>query len=237
MNACGVAMRVTAGVSSLVVAQGSRCRPQAVAGIVRPLAVDCAPLRQTASCRVTALPATPLRLPPCVFGPAGASTEAQARPSARCFASKQKELPPGVIKEIDKDDLTVQFARSSGAGGQNVNKVNTKADVRLNLAAAWFLTEEVKDAIRTREKNRVNNNDELVVQSQEHRTQHQNLATAIEKVNEMVCQAAESLIVKEPTEEKKKRIKGLKKAYNQKRLDGKKKHGMKKKERRAKPDW
>lgn len=69
------------------------------------------------------------------------------------------------------DDVVIQFCRSSGAGGQNVNKVNTKVDMRFNLDKATWLDWEVREAVERMEKGRVNKEGEIVITSQRTRSQ------------------------------------------------------------------
>ncbi|ONL95972.1 Immature colon carcinoma transcript 1 protein [Zea mays] len=77
--------------------------------------------------------------------------------------------------KITLDHVTVNFARSGGPGGQNVNKVNTKVDMRFNVKEAHWLGERIKERILQAEKNRINKDGELVISSTKTRTQKQSL--------------------------------------------------------------
>ena len=91
-----------------------------------------------------------------------AGDDPPAGPSGPTFA------PP---RRVERADTTVKFVRSSGPGGQNVNKVSTKADLRFNVIDADWMPEEVRIALLDAEANRVNAKGELVVQSDRTRTQ------------------------------------------------------------------
>mmetsp|Transcript_37160 Transcript_37160/g.37833 ORF Transcript_37160/g.37833 Transcript_37160/m.37833 type:complete len:191 (-) Transcript_37160:160-732(-) len=98
-----------------------------------------------------------------------------------------RSRPPKVVIPVDK--LDIQFSRSSGAGGQNVNKLSTKAEVRFNVDLADWLPEEVKSRLQQQQSKRINNIGELVLSSQEHRTQSRNKEDCIQKLKAMVEQA------------------------------------------------
>ena len=72
---------------------------------------------------------------------------------------------------IPRERLKIQFAHSSGAGGQNVNKVSTKVDMRFVLAEADWIPEEVKHRLVLLRSNQVNTAGEFVVVSQKTRSQ------------------------------------------------------------------
>ncbi|OAO12100.1 hypothetical protein AV274_6235 [Blastocystis sp. ATCC 50177/Nand II] len=73
--------------------------------------------------------------------------------------------------------------------GQNVNKVNTKAEVRFNVYLATWLPENVKERFLTLEKNNINGRGEFVITSSEERFQDKNRAIALRKLQEKVDRA------------------------------------------------
>lgn len=90
---------------------------------------------------------------------------------------------------IPLDQVQISFSRSSGAGGQNVNKVETKAELRFHVMSAPWLPLEVRDRIFNNEANRINSDGYLALSSQEYRTQHQNRKAVISKLEEICLKA------------------------------------------------
>uniref|UniRef100_A0A2K6L3Z0 Large ribosomal subunit protein mL62 n=1 Tax=Rhinopithecus bieti TaxID=61621 RepID=A0A2K6L3Z0_RHIBE len=95
--------------------------------------------------------------------------------------------------------LTISYCRSSGPGGQNVNKVNSKAEVRFHLATADWIAEPVRQKIAIMHKNKINRLGELILTSESSRYQFRNLADCLQKIRDMIAEASET--PKEPTKE------------------------------------
>jgi ribosome-associated protein len=87
-------------------------------------------------------------------------------------------------------EFDFQFSRSSGAGGQNVNKVNTKATLRWDVAGTGSLPEEVRRRFFDKFRRRINLEGELVMSSQRFRDQARNVAECIEKLRVMLEEVA-----------------------------------------------
>ena len=98
-----------------------------------------------------------------------------------------------------ENELIISASRSSGPGGQNVNKVSTKIELRFNVAASILLTEEEKEIISHKLTARINNVDELIIVSQSERTQLQNKENAIEKFYTLIEKALKPVRKRKPT--------------------------------------
>jgi len=91
---------------------------------------------------------------------------------------------------IPQDRLEWSFVRSSGAGGQNVNKVNTCVQVRFHVASSeWIGPWEVRQRLMEQQASRMNKDGYLLLRVQEHRTQTQNRTVALQKLQEIILQA------------------------------------------------
>ena len=83
-------------------------------------------------------------------------------------------------------ELTFSASRSSGAGGQNVNKVNTKVELRFDIASSSILTEEEKNRLLTKLAKRLTQEGTLIIVSQTERTQLKNKAQCLIKFYELL---------------------------------------------------
>jgi len=90
---------------------------------------------------------------------------------------------------IPDDELSFEFSRSSGPGGQNVNKVSTKATLLFDVAGSPSLTGEQRSRIMNRLRTRITKTGLLRVTSQRHRSQRANREAAVEKFSELVREA------------------------------------------------
>jgi ribosome-associated protein len=82
--------------------------------------------------------------------------------------------------------LVYSATRSSGAGGQTVNKVNTRVEVRMNIIETGFFTEEELKMIKLRLASKLTLEGELIVVSQTERTQLRNKEQATERFLELL---------------------------------------------------
>jgi ribosome-associated protein len=92
--------------------------------------------------------------------------------------------------QIPDDELRFTFVRSSGPGGQNVNKLNTKAVLRWSVRGSRGLPEEVRARLLERFAPRITGDGEVILTSQRFRDQRQNERDCLEKLREMLLAVA-----------------------------------------------
>jgi ribosome-associated protein len=98
------------------------------------------------------------------------------------------EINPHI--RIPEDEFAWSFVRSGGPGGQNVNKVASKAVLRWDVAGTPSLPADVKERLQAQQRRRLTTEGELVLTSQRYRDQERNRQDCLEKLRALVLQAA-----------------------------------------------
>lgn len=128
--------------------------------------------------------------------------------------------------KIPESELHLSFSRSSGAGGQNVNKVNTKATLHWNALTTTALPPDVLARFLKKYSKRLNAEGEITLVSQEHRSQNLNSSDVIKKLHDMIDSISVAPKMRKATKPTKSSV--------AKRIKEKKHHGDKKKIRQEK---
>ncbi len=129
--------------------------------------------------------------------------------------------------EIPDDELSYQFARAGGPGGQNVNKVNSRVQLYFDVGNSPSLTEWQRETIAKKLCNRMDKEGVLRVDASDHRSQLDNRRAALERFAQLLTYAL--------TVEKVRRKTRVPLAAKRRRLDDKRKHSLKKKDRTWRP--
>jgi ribosome-associated protein len=105
-----------------------------------------------------------------------------------------------ILKDRDfSAEFTFTASRSSGPGGQNVNKVSSKIELRFNVPESNLLTEEEKEIIQTKLAAKINSEGELILVAQSERSQLMNKEKVTEKFYLLLTKALTPVKKRKPT--------------------------------------
>ncbi|KIY50212.1 hypothetical protein FISHEDRAFT_39595 [Fistulina hepatica ATCC 64428] len=148
---------------------------------------------------------------------------------AREWISRFKDFPVSLTRELVK----LSFSRSSGPGGQNVNKVNTKATARCAVKSSWIPL-WAHTALRA-SRYYVKSTDTIVISSMEHRSQAENVEECLTKLRGLIQSCASASLKTETSQAQKERVEMLKQAAGDRRRKEKNYRSARKRSRKG--DW
>ena len=128
-----------------------------------------------------------------------------------------------LLKQSIRVYVEASFSRSGGHGGQNVNKLNTKVTLRVRLNELEGLTEAEMERVKSLLANRISSDNEIILTSDEERSQRINLERAYFRMEALITASARIPKKRKPTKPSK--------ASKEKRLATKRQQGQKKAER------
>lgn len=137
-------------------------------------------------------------------------------------------LPINHWLKVPLSELSFVASRSSGAGGQHVNKTSSRVTLRWNIDTSNALAPLIRDRIKEKLANRIDATGTLQIHVESSRSQLRNRELAMERLRELVLKALER--------KKARRVTKPSKASKKRRLDSKKRHGQKKADRRKRFD-
>ena len=128
-------------------------------------------------------------------------------------------LDENILKE-----LKLKAIRSSGSGGQHVNKVSSKVELQFDIEESSFLKDDEKRILKEKLKSRLTKEGVLILQCGETRSQHKNKALVIDRFLDVISESLKIQIERKPTK--------IPKQVKIKRLKSKRQHSEKKTNRK-----
>ena len=106
--------------------------------------------------------------------------------------------------EINDEEIIEKFSRSSGPGGQNVNKVSTKVELRFNLKKNKNLSEKIKNKLIILSGKKMNTKGEIIIKADKHSSQFKNRELVKKKFKNLILKSLEDDIKRLKTQPNKK---------------------------------